>query len=402
MPVDPALVDRIAGTIADLYLDAENALIRAIAERLRAELDTTPAEADKLAAIRRLQAAARSIYERLQAAKGAAIRRAIADAYASGTASAMAELPPSARLRQGARQALDDVPNAATVARIATAVHRDLGRVEANILRAPIDAYRAVQAATAARIATGVATRRQASQAAWQRLVEQGIVSFVDRRGRRWRLSSYAEMIARTNVQRAATQGQTDRLAALGEDLVIVSDSPRECPKCRPFERKVISISGRHRGRIRVEHATRDGEYVEVNVVATLAEARSRGLQHPNCTHSLSAYRPGITKTGNARSDPDGYEAAQRQRYIERKIRTWKEHEQAALTPEARKAARAKIRDWQRIMREHLAANPALKRLPYREQIGAGSQPPRGRGAPGGPVTPIEPPPQLPPTPRLR
>lgn len=392
MPVDPALVDRIAGTIADLYLDAESALTKVIAERLRAELDTTPTETDKLAAIRRLQAAARSIYEQLQAAKGAAIRRAIAEAYASGTASAMAELPPSARLRQSARQALDDVPNAATVARIAAAVHRDLGRVEANILRAPIDAYRAVQAAVAARIATGAFTRRQASQAAWQALIDRGIVSFIDKRGRRWRLSSYAEMIARTNVQRAATQGQTDRLAALGEDLVIVSDSPRECPKCRPWERKVLSISGRVRGRVRLEHATRDGEYVTVNVAGSLAEARAKGLHHPNCTHSISAYRPGITKTGNAESDPAGYEASQRQRYIERQIRKFKEREQAALTPEARKAARAKVRAWQKAMREHLAANPALKRLPYREQIGAGSQPPRGRGAPGGPVTPIEPP----------
>jgi len=151
----------------------------------------------------------------------------------------------------------------------------------------------------------------------------------------------------------------------------------------------VLSISGRHRGRVRVEHATRDGEYVEVNVVATLAEARSRGLHHPNCTHSISAYRPGITRVGNARSDPEGYEAKQRQRELERRIRDAKLRAEAAITPEARRAANARVRALQRELREHIRRH-GLKRLPYREQIGAGNVP-RGTRPPGGPVTPVTP-----------
>src|SRR5690606_33713153 len=151
------------------------------------------------------------------------------------------DLPASRQARAEARQALDAVPNAHIIDNLAAALHRDTGKVEHNILRAPIDAYRAVQAATAARVATGIQTRREASQAAWQALVDKGIISFTDVRGRRWKLSSYVEMIARTNVQRAAVQGQTDRLQQLDVDLVIVSDSPRECPLCRPWERKILS-----------------------------------------------------------------------------------------------------------------------------------------------------------------
>lgn len=389
MPVDPALVDTLAARIADLYRDVETALVKAIAQRLDRDLPS-PEHELKLDTVRKLQNAAQAILARLQAARTQAVREAIARAYQAGTDAALDEV---ARIRPGtaqaARQALDQAPNLRLITNIAGAVLRDAGRVDWNILRAPLDIYRAVQAGTAARIASGAFTRREAAQAAWQALIDRGIVSFIDRAGRRWRLSSYVEMIARTNIQRAAIQGQTDRLQALGEDLVIVSDSPRECPKCRPWERKVLSISGRHRGRIRVEHATRDGEYVEVNVAGSLAEARSRGLHHPNCTHSLSAYRPGITKVGNARSDPEGYEAKQRQRELERRIRDAKLRAEAAITPEARRAANARVRALQRELREHIRRH-GLKRLPYREQIGAGNVP-RGTRPPGGPVTPVTP-----------
>src|SRR5690606_25442364 len=227
------------------------------------------------------------------------------------------------------------------------------------------------------------------SQAAWAALIDRGIVSFTDRAGRRWRLSSYVEVIGRTNVARAAVQGQPDRLRGLGQDLVIVSDSPRECPKCRPWERKILSISGRTRGRVQVEHATRDGEYVTVDVAGSLDEARSRGLQHPNCTHSLSIYLPGVTTAGNAKHDPAGYEAKQQQRALERKIREAKLQAHGALTPEAKKAANAKVRAAQAALREHIEQH-GLKRLRYREQIGAGNVP-RGGQAPGGAVTLVEP-----------
>lgn len=392
--VDPDLVDRITASIADLYRDVEGALVRVVSQRLRQDPPTGDPYELKLGAIRALQRAARAILDKLRADRGEVIRQAAAQAYGHGWGTALADLPTEwgrRRIGPAARRAIaEQVPNAAVIERIAAAIHRDVGRLDANILRAPMDAYRAVQAGTAARIATGAFTRRQAAQAAWQALIDRGIATFTDRAGRRWRLSSYVEMIARTNVQRAAVQGQTDRLTSTGIDLVIVSDSPRECPRCRPWERKVLSLSGRYRGRIRVEHATRDGEYVTVDVAGSLDEARSRGLQHPNCTHSISAYLPGVTRVGRATADPRGYEAKQRQRAIERQIRRWKERAEGALTDQGRKAAQAKVRAWQKELRDHLQANPGLKRLRYREQIGAGNIP-RGGQAPGGAVTLAEP-----------
>jgi hypothetical protein len=124
-----------------------------------------------------------------------------------------------------------------------------------------------------------------------------------------------------------------------------------------------------------VEHATDDGRMVPVDVAGSLDEARHAGLQHPNCRHSVSAYTPGITRVEPAESDPEGYEAGQRQRAIERNIRKHKNRAAAAVTPEAKTAANAKVRQWQGKMRDHLAQHPDLRRNPKREQPGASNLP---------------------------
>jgi hypothetical protein len=394
--VDQDLLDQIAATVADLYREVESALIVAVAQRLRADPALpSPFEEGKLNAIRRLQASARLILASLQATRARVIREAIARAYRSGSDAATADLPkdwfPKSGIGQASREALEQVPNARLLENIAQALHRDVGRVDMNILRAPLDAYRAVQSGAAARVASGAFTRREASQAAWKRLMDRGIVDFTDRAGRRWRLSTYVEMMARTNIQRAAMQGQDDRLEAIGIDLVVVSDNVQECKRCRPFEGKILSRSASGpTGRVLVEDAVADNQIRAVQAYDTLPGAMSRGLFHPNCRHSVSAYLPGVTTPKVNTADPEGDKARQKQRALERKIRAAKEQALGALTPEAKKDANAKVRAAQAALRAHLSAHPKLKRLPYREQIGAGNVP---RGAPkGGPVTDLAPP----------
>ncbi|MER5421660.1 phage minor capsid protein [Streptosporangium roseum] len=89
--------------------------------------------------------------------------------------------------------------------------------------------------------------------------------------------------------------------------------------------------------------------------------------------------------------DPEGDIARQKQRALERKIRQEKESTLGALTSEAKKAANQKVRAAQAALRDHLAAHPKLKRLPYRERIGAGNIPPAG-GPKGGLVRDLQPP----------
>ncbi|WP_240488179.1 phage minor capsid protein, partial [Halomonas sp. ALS9] len=93
----------------------------------------------------------------------------------------------------------------------------------------------------------------------------------------------------------------------------------------------MLTISGPTGARtVEAEHPVEHGRMVTVRVAGSLDEARTRGLQHPNCRHAVSMYSPGLTQTEQATSDPDGYAAGQRQRQIDRTIRKWKRREAAA------------------------------------------------------------------------
>jgi hypothetical protein len=80
----------------------------------------------------------------------------------------------------------------------------------------------------------------------------------------------------RSSTANAMLQGHTDRITELGIDTVIVSDAVEECKICRPFEGRVLSLSGRTTGRLK------DGR----TVMCSLAEAKAKGLFHNNCRHS--------------------------------------------------------------------------------------------------------------------
>ncbi|MCA1195124.1 phage minor capsid protein [Saccharopolyspora sp. 6V] len=383
MPVSPEYVDRIAATVAELYRHAESQLAALMAQHLAGGLDgemqSPEWAARKLAAVRSLRASASAILAALQADSGPAIRQAAADAFRAGWSSALAELPeqwfPRSELGEQTQAAAESVPGFAAMEALATAVHTDVGTRSANVLRDVTDGFREVVAAASAGTLTGAQTRRQAAQSAFRRLVDRGLTSFVDRSGRRWKLSSYVEVATRTVAQRAAVQGQTDRLGALGVHMVYASNAPQECALCRPYEGRVLRTDDGPTGEVQVAHQLTD-KPVTVHIVATLTEARVLGFQHPNCRHSVSAYLPGVTRLPERpTADRDGDQARQRQREIERQIRKHKVRQVAALGDVERKMAGRKVRQWQAVMRQHLDDNPELKRLRYREQIGAGNQP---------------------------
>lgn len=376
MPIHPGMVEDLSAGTYRLYADAEDRLLQLCARQLADGFEAPGWAQRKLAAIQPLRRAAQAVVDELGRAVQLEVFDVVAEAYNRGHRAAVAEL---GALSDGARALVDEItPNAQAVDRLAvetvdlvTATHR-------GILRAVMDGFRQVMARVSATPLLGVATRRQATQDAMRQFADRGIRSFVDRAGRAWQLTSYAEMAVRTSTARAAVEAHTRTLTEAGLDLVIVSDAPRECPLCRPWEGRLLAISGPDGLRtVKVEHATIDGKMLDVVVQGTLDEARRAGLQHPNCRHSVSAYIPGLSSlVPPVESDGSGYEAGQRQRAIERNIRKHKRRAAGSPTPEGKKAAEAKVRRWQGAMRDHLAAHPDLRRLRHREQIGAGNLPP--------------------------
>jgi hypothetical protein len=181
----------------------------------------------------------------------------------------------------------------------------------------------------------GAQTRRQAAQSALDRFANRGVTGFVDRAGRRWELESYTEMALRTANGRAQVAGTLDRLQAGGIGLVIVSNHPQECPLCRPWEGKVLSITGTVPAGVVLD----DGAVV----AGSVAQAQVDGLQHANCRHTLTAYVPGLTVAPGHTADPAGDRARQEQRRLERGVRQWRRREAVALDEPARRSG---VRPW--------------------------------------------------------
>jgi hypothetical protein len=140
-------------------------------------------------------------------------------------------------------------------------------------------------------------------------------------------------MTTRTSSGRAMIDGRTETYQADGRNFVIVSDSPEECKLCRPFEGKGLSLNGEGVG-------TKVGG---IPIIATLAQARSDGLHHPNCRHDLRPIIPGLTRPFASTSDPAGDTIRTEQRRLERKKRALRRVEAVQLTPEDARRIRAKI-----------------------------------------------------------
>ena len=172
------------------------------------------------------------------------------------------------------------------------------------ILRATRDAYREVIYAAARDMATGNVTLQQAVGRAVDDMARRGIRGFTDRAGRQWLPETYSEMAVRTAYTRAANAGRVQRYQDRGHNLVIVNDVFGECPRCRPWELKVLMLN--------------PGPVPEgVTVAGTLGQAQAAGFQHSNCRHQVNLYIPGLTKSRPRMQDQGQYEqiqAARRQR----------------------------------------------------------------------------------------
>ncbi|MEU1674085.1 phage minor capsid protein [Streptomyces roseifaciens] len=387
MPVHPGIVEGLSVGVRDLYADAEQRLLGLIARQLAADLDAPGWAVAKLRDIAVLRRASQGVVDALSTATRAEVFDVVAEAYNIGAQAGLVEL--GALADEDARRIAEATPNTRAVDRLAHETVDLVEQTHRGILRGVADGYRQVVAEVAGTPLLGVDTRRQATQTAMARLADRGLKTFVDRAGRSWSMTSYAEMAVRTAVGRAAVEAHGDRLRAAGLDLVIVSNAPHECPLCSRWEGKVLSLDGPDGARtVAAEHATEDGRTVEVQIAGSVDEARRAGLQHPNCRHSLSAYLAGVTRAPVEHSeDPAGYDASQRQRAIERHIRRWKNRAAGAVNPDAQRAAEAKVRQWQKAQREHLAKHPELIRRREREQIGAGNLPSK---APAPPQDAIE------------
>lgn len=358
MPVSPDAAAAHAKAVGEVAARVELWMLQQLAELLAHGIDRDDWANETLRRIRlwraRLDQGVAGAADELAEAVSDALLGASADGYAL----ALGDLPES--LHRPPAPAAGPVADAKVLGEQLGAVLQYVPGMLEQILRDTV-------AAGAAEVAGGMVGRVAAAQHVLDRLLAHGITGFRDQAGRAWSLTSYVEMAVRTASARVAIDAHVDALQAAGQSLVRVSDSPRECPKCRPWEGAILSLTPVVAG-VLVQSSTDPGQMMLIEPEATLAEAREDGLFHPNCTHSISLFQIGVGRPTGVTYDPEGYDAKQRQRAMERKIREWKRREALALDPAAAAKARGKVREWQAALRDHIDAHD-LKRLRRREQI---------------------------------
>ena len=355
-------LDEVVSNVVGMYEDAERVALGRIARALERGAESPAWAEEKLLEVQGVLSRVRRDLRDLDVRTESAVLSAITAAYQKGAGPAAGGVLAAVRGPSG-RPRL----SAAALA-LAAETASGLRAGHAQILRSVGDVWREVVAKASGVQLTGAATRREAASEALARLADRGLTMFVDRSGRRWQARSYVDMAMRTAAHQASEVGFTDRMVDSGRDLVIVSDHKGECPDCRKFEGKVLSISG--------AYVPREGD-PPVDVFASLAQAKAAGYGHPGCRHRLVAFVPGVTEVPEKQGTPEDYEQRQTQRALERNVRKWRTREVVALTDADRARARAKARAWSGQLRAYESEH-GLKHQAHRLSVAPGKPLPRG------------------------
>lgn len=232
-------------------------------------------------------------------------------------------------------------------------------------------------------VSSGSMSYNQAIVEGVKKLVDDGIKVIGFPSGRNDQVDVAMRRAVLTGVGQLSGALQLARAEEMGTDLVqtsmhIGARNVGEGPaNHESWQGKVFSISGK------------DPNYPNFRDVT--GYGTGEGLQGYNCRHSFYPFFPGISEEiyseaerqdyGNAKVKLNGenvsvYEATQRQREIERKIRYWKRRKQAIEAAEfddpgtlaELEKAGGKVREWQAKMREFVEET-GLKRQRIREQV---------------------------------
>ncbi|WP_439662862.1 phage minor capsid protein [Lentzea sp. HUAS TT2] len=365
------VVEQLARDILAVFTEAEARLLADIARRARTAGSVNDELLQKGSAVREVRLAVERMLTQLRAESGSAAAEAVLAAWKAGAAAGLAQLADAGALDRSQLAALRDViPGMDAAVLLAADLTSRLDALYLRVLRWAQDAYQVAVAAAAPLQLLGMATTRSAQRSAWDRLASQGVTGFVDRSGRAWNLASYTEMAVRTATARAWNDGHLARMEQLGVELVTVSNTTDGCELCSVWQGKILARDGDAGPRTVENELT--GEPVEVDVAATVEQARAAGLFHPNCRHTLLPYLPGVTRLAEpAEHDQAAEDEREHLRELERKVRREKRKEAGALDDTDARKAQARIRELQAEIREHVDAT-GVNRKRYREQTNLG------------------------------
>lgn len=299
MPLTPSFGDHRIGPIQRLYRQVERRILTAFARTVLPGLGHGVAWVYlALSKLVRFRMNVTRIMDDADTEVVPAVKAALRDAWRDG--------------QQAARD--DDIPDGSddtyALDGIIDTTVSAIRRAHDHVPRAVENAYREVVNAAIRDDESGDTLSGNAVRRALEAFARRGITGYVDPRNRRYDLPTYVELTVRAAITRAEVDAYCARVTAAGHDLVIVSDVPGACPRCTPFEGQVLSVSGRTVGTV-TRHAS-TGQIVRVTVMCSIAEARARGLWHPNCRHTIRIWTPDRPTPPPAARVPDEVRARRR------------------------------------------------------------------------------------------
>lgn len=344
VPIPVSGYEAVSRQMLGIYEEAELVMLRRVVKRILKGIDSPGWTERKLAEVSDVRRQLSALLSGLKDERSRIASGALASAWQDAQKWYFADAQEYA-IAAGVQHIS---PSAAKVAAILAELNMKLDAADRLILRQASDAYADVIGESAALMATGTITAREAVQRAVTSLADRGITSFTDSAGRRWSMGTYAEMATLTAISRATLEGYTDTMQSYGYDLAIISSHEDACPICAAWQGVVVSVSGGDRRHL------------------SLDDARAAGVFHPRCLHHISIYREGITH-GEARDRPrpvqdagGGYTARSRLRTCERQIRRYKRRQAAATSPQEERTAKAYVTRWQQEARRVIDDAPTL------------------------------------------
>ena len=196
--------------------------------------------------------------------------------------------------------------------------------------------------------------------------IENGLTGKTTKNGASLNISNYAEGLTRETSQQALLAGQSAVAKEAGLFLVRISEHQSSCPKCQPYQGKVL-VDDVFAG------GNPDGRHELLSV------AIANGLFHWNCRHTKTiwypgAYEPKAQEGYDPKKTAVNYQLEQEQRLMERTIRKYKRIADTALTPERKFQAELKVKEWQGRLRGFVKSAKdhgfEIYRQSWKEQVG--------------------------------
>ena len=210
-----------------------------------------------------------------------------------------------------------------------------------------------------AAVVSGAESRTKAVRTTIHEMAQKGIPAFVDKSGREWSPEAYVNMDIRATVKNTALEAQFSTMDSLGQDVFEVSSHPGSRPKCRPWQGKLISRSGRT-----TEITDINGRKHKVIPLSQTSFGEPDGLFGINCGHRPRGVSDGLFRKSSVEyddtEDKELYNKVCKQRELERKVRKSKTEAdmlEAAGDTEGAKEVRRKMAEQNKALKSYCDSN---------------------------------------------